>query len=45
MTPKFHSPFSPIIMETEAPERFIDIINNTAAISCPIKNSLNSAIN
>ena len=30
MTPKYHSPFSPIIMETEAPERFVDIINNTA---------------
>ena len=30
MTPKFHSPFSPIIMETTAPKRFIDTINKTA---------------
>ena len=30
MTPKFHKPFSPIIMETEAPKRFIDTINKTA---------------
>ena len=30
MTPKFHKPFSPIIMETEAPKRFVDKINDTA---------------
>ena len=30
MTPKFHSPFSPIIMETEAPKEFVDKINDTA---------------
>ena len=30
MTPKFHKPFSPIIMETEAPKRFVDTINKTA---------------
>ena len=30
MTPKFHEPFSPIIMETEAPKKFVDAINNTA---------------
>jgi len=30
MTPKFHKPFSPAIMETEAPKRFIDTINKTA---------------
>ena len=29
-TPKFHSPFSPIIMETEAPKEFVDKINDTA---------------
>ena len=30
MTPKFHSPFSPLIMETEAPKKFVDKINDTA---------------
>ena len=29
-TPKFHKPFSPIIMETEAPKRFVNTINETA---------------
>ena len=24
---KFHEPFSPTIMETEAPKKFIDIVN------------------
>jgi len=28
--PKFHKPFSPIIMETEVPKKFIKIINDTA---------------
>ena len=28
--PKFHRPFSPTIMETVAPKKFIDTINNTA---------------
>lgn len=28
--PKFHKPFSPTIMETEAPKEFIDKINSTA---------------
>ena len=27
MTPKFHKPFSPIIMETQVPDRFVDIVN------------------
>ena len=26
--PKFHKPFSPTIMESEVPKRFVDIINN-----------------
>ena len=29
-TPTFHSPFSPIIMESEAPKKFVDKINATA---------------
>ena len=28
--PKFHKPFSPMIMETEVPKKFIEIINDTA---------------
>ena len=28
--PKFHKPFSPMIMETEVPKKFIKIINGTA---------------
>ena len=27
MTPKFHRPFSPTIMETQVPDRFVDIVN------------------
>ena len=27
MTPKFHEIFSPTIMETEVPKKFIDIVN------------------
>ena len=27
---KFHKPFSPTIMETEAPKEFVDKINSTA---------------
>ena len=30
MTPKFHKPFSPMIMETEAPKRFVNTINKIA---------------
>ncbi len=29
MTPKFHSPFSPMIMESQVPDRFVEIINRT----------------
>ena len=27
MSPKFHNPFSPMIMESKVPDRFIEIIN------------------
>ena len=27
MAPKFHKPFSPAIMETQVPDRFIEIVN------------------
>ena len=27
MTPKFHSPFSPLIMESKVPDRFVEVIN------------------
>ena len=27
MTPKFHRPFSPMIMESMVPDRFLEIIN------------------
>ena len=27
MKPKFHRPFSPTIMETQVPDRFVDIVN------------------
>ena len=30
MTPKFHEPFSPTILETTAPDRFVDIVNDVA---------------
>ena len=30
MTPKFHEPYSPAIMETEVPKRFVDIVNDIA---------------
>ena len=30
MTPKFHKPFSPMIMETEAPKKFVNTINKIA---------------
>jgi len=29
MTPKFHNPFSPMIMESQVPDRFVEIINRT----------------
>jgi hypothetical protein len=29
-TPKFHEPYSPAIMETEVPKKFIDIVNSIA---------------
>ena len=30
MTPKFHRPFSPTIMESSVPDKFVDIVNNIA---------------
>ena len=30
MTPKFHEPYSPAIMETEVPKKFVDIVNSIA---------------
>jgi len=30
MTPKFHRPFSPMIMESSVPDKFIEIVNDTA---------------
>ena len=30
MTPKFHEPFSPTILETTVPDRFVDIVNDVA---------------
>ena len=30
MTQKFHEPFSPTILETTAPDRFVDIVNDVA---------------
>ena len=30
MTPKFHEPFSPSILETTVPQRFVDIVNDVA---------------
>ena len=30
MNPKFHKPFSPMIMESEVPKRFVNTINDTA---------------
>ena len=30
MTPKFHRPFSPTIMESTVPDKFIEIVNDTA---------------
>ena len=30
MTPKLHEPFSPTILETTAPDRFVDIVNDVA---------------
>ena len=30
MTPKFHRPFSPTIMESSVPDKFVDIVNDTA---------------
>jgi len=29
-TPKFHEPYSPAIMETEVPKKFVNIVNNIA---------------
>ena len=30
MTPKFHKPFSPMIMESTVPDKFVKIVNDTA---------------
>jgi len=30
MTPKFHRPFSPTIMESTVPDKFVEIVNDTA---------------
>ena len=30
MTPKFHKPFSPMIMESTVPDKFVEIVNDTA---------------
>ena len=30
MTPKFHRPFSPTIMESSVPDKFVEIVNDTA---------------
>ena len=30
MTPKFHEPFSPTILETTVPQRFVDIVNDVS---------------
>ena len=30
MTPKFHKPFSPMIMESSVPDKFVEIVNDTA---------------
>ena len=29
-TPKFHKPFSPTIMESTVPDKFVEIVNETA---------------
>ena len=30
MTTKFHRPFSPTIMESSVPDKFVEIVNDTA---------------
>ena len=30
MAPRFHEPFSPAIMETTVPKKFVDLINKKA---------------
>ena len=30
MTQKFHEPFSPTILETTVPQRFVDIVNDVS---------------